>query len=407
MSYLIYVNELGPNYKGDNIYEFIFSDSLENIWGENWDAKPSNRYPLPPDLEHIKKVGVLKNDMITMSVIQNSDYFSMIDSMDGIIALGYENESDDVDFDRQTRLVFSFGETEESVKNKLYERDIVLEFEKKLYMNTNQKKLKLIKEGFRPSTLQYLSDKQVNALFTRLLESKKEPNEVQTVTSTKIIATPDEVKKGVSTQGKSMAKMLPDGKIEFTEDTPVDKDDEDKGEVSQDPVQVQGPDGMDDDSDNQLQEKFQSKSQQKYFFARCNDKSQSKKIRDKWCRMADEFAQDTKFDKLPEKKKEPKENFSFDDYTKKVGAALTGGMKNNLTKISPSVTIGENEIEKQIMRLVEKHITPKMKKEDLLSLIEGDTKTAPAKPKVKPGTKPKHPFQPDPEKKVLQKRKKE
>jgi hypothetical protein len=67
-----------------------------------------------------------------MSVIQNSDYFSMIDTMDGIIALAYENESDDVDFDRQTRLVFSFGETEESVKNKLYERDIVLEFEKKI-----------------------------------------------------------------------------------------------------------------------------------------------------------------------------------------------------------------------------------------------------------------------------------
>ena len=132
MSYLIYVNELGPNYKGDNIYEFIFSDTLEKVWGDNWESKPSNGYPTPPDLEHIKKVGVLKNDMITMSVIQNSDYFSMIDSMDGIIALGYENESDDVDFDRQTRLVFSFGETEESVKNKLYERDIVLEFEKKV-----------------------------------------------------------------------------------------------------------------------------------------------------------------------------------------------------------------------------------------------------------------------------------
>ena len=155
---------------------------------------------------------------------------------------------------------------------------------------------------------------------------------------------------------------------------------------------------MDDDSDNQLQEKFQSKSQQKYFFARCNDKSQSKKIRDKWCRMADEFAQDTKFDKLPEKKKEPKENFSFDDYTKKVGAALAGGMKKNLTKISPSVTIGENEIEKQIMRLVEKHITPKMSKKDFLSLIGEDTKTAPAKPKVKPGTKPgtDSPYKPKP-----------
>jgi hypothetical protein len=132
MNYLIYVNELGPNYKGDNIYEFIFSDSSEDIWGENWDSKPSNGYPLPPDLEHIKKVGVLKNDVITMSVIQNSDYFSMTDSIDDIVALCWENESEDVDFTRQKRLVFKFGETEQSVKDKLYERDIVLEFEKKI-----------------------------------------------------------------------------------------------------------------------------------------------------------------------------------------------------------------------------------------------------------------------------------
>ena len=130
MSYLIYVNELGPNYKGDNIYEFIFSDSSEDVWGESWESKPSNGYPLPPDIEHIKNVGVLKNDQITMSVIQNSDYFSMIDSMDDIIALCWENESEDVDFTRQKRLVFKFGETEQSVKDKLYERDIVLVFEK-------------------------------------------------------------------------------------------------------------------------------------------------------------------------------------------------------------------------------------------------------------------------------------
>ena len=132
MSYLIYVNELGPNYKGDNIYEFIFSDSSKDIWGESWESKPSNGYPLPPDLEHIKKVGVLKNDLITMSVIQNSDYFSMIDAMDDIIALDFENDNEDDDFEHQKRLVFKFGETEQSVKDKLYERDIVLEFEKKI-----------------------------------------------------------------------------------------------------------------------------------------------------------------------------------------------------------------------------------------------------------------------------------
>ena len=43
----------------------------------------------------------MKNDQITMSVIQNSDYFSMIDSMDDIIALCWENESEDVDFTHQ------------------------------------------------------------------------------------------------------------------------------------------------------------------------------------------------------------------------------------------------------------------------------------------------------------------
>ena len=132
MFYLIYVNELGPNYKGDNIYEFIFSDNLENIWGENWESKPSNGYPLPPDLEFIRKVGTLKNDQVTLSVIQNSDNFSMLDSIDGVIALAWENESDEVDFDRQKRLVFKFGDEEDTVKDKLYERDIVLEFEKKV-----------------------------------------------------------------------------------------------------------------------------------------------------------------------------------------------------------------------------------------------------------------------------------
>jgi hypothetical protein len=132
MSYLIYVNELGPNYKGDNIYEFIFSDSLENVWGDSWESKPSNGYPSPPNLEFIKKVGVLKNDTISMTVIQNSDFFSMIDAIDGVIALSWEDENDDINFETKTRLVFCYGEKEEIVKNKLYERDLVLEFEKKV-----------------------------------------------------------------------------------------------------------------------------------------------------------------------------------------------------------------------------------------------------------------------------------
>jgi hypothetical protein len=129
VNYLIYINELGPNYKGDNIYEFIFSDVID-VWGENWDNKPANGYPSPPEINYIKKVGVLTSSEIKLNLIQNSDVFSIIDSMDGVLALGWEKENDEKDFSLIKRLVFHFGESEESVKNKLYERDIVLEFEK-------------------------------------------------------------------------------------------------------------------------------------------------------------------------------------------------------------------------------------------------------------------------------------
>lgn len=130
MIYLIYINGMGPNYKGDNIYEFIFSDNLD-VWGENWESKPSNGYPSPPDFEYIKKVGSLINGEISLELVQNSDVFSMMDSMDGVISLGWEKETNEIDFSMTKRLVFKFGDTEQEVKDKLYERDIVLEFDKK------------------------------------------------------------------------------------------------------------------------------------------------------------------------------------------------------------------------------------------------------------------------------------
>ena len=126
MSQLIFVNGLGPNYKGDNLYEFIFSDTLD-VWGESWESKPSNGYPTPPELKYIKKVGVLRNTDIKLDLIQNSDFFSMVDAIDDVIALAWESDDEN-----KKRLVFRFGETEQQIKDKLYERDLILEFEKKV-----------------------------------------------------------------------------------------------------------------------------------------------------------------------------------------------------------------------------------------------------------------------------------
>jgi hypothetical protein len=74
---------------------------------------------------------MLKNTL-DLEVLQNSDIFSMIDGMDDVIALAWENESENINFNTKKRLVFRFGESLETVKNKLYERDIVLEFEQKI-----------------------------------------------------------------------------------------------------------------------------------------------------------------------------------------------------------------------------------------------------------------------------------
>jgi hypothetical protein len=127
MSKLIYVNGLGPNYKGDNIYEFIFSDNLD-VWGDSWESKPSNGYPSPPEIQYIKKVGVLRNTDVKLELIQNSDFFCMIDAMDDVVALAWETD----EVENQKRMVFRFGLSEQEIKDKLYERDLILEFEKKV-----------------------------------------------------------------------------------------------------------------------------------------------------------------------------------------------------------------------------------------------------------------------------------
>lgn len=129
MNYLIYINGLGVDYKGQYIYEFIFSDTLK-VWGDNWDSKPANDYPEPPELRYIKKVGVLKNNNLKLDLIQSSDFFSVLDALDDVIALGWENDEILEFTSSEKRLVFRFGETEENIKNKLYERDLILEFDK-------------------------------------------------------------------------------------------------------------------------------------------------------------------------------------------------------------------------------------------------------------------------------------
>lgn len=125
---LIYINNVGKNWEGDYLYEFLFSDTTENVDGEDWDAVPASGRPQPPHAEFVKVIGKVTTD-IKFNLVQDSDTFAVWDAVDGIVALGWE-DIDAYDEYPESRLWFSFGMDKNDVGDKLYERDIHIDYEK-------------------------------------------------------------------------------------------------------------------------------------------------------------------------------------------------------------------------------------------------------------------------------------
>jgi hypothetical protein len=103
-------------------------------------------------------------------------------------------------------------------------------------------------------------------------------------------------------------------------------------------------------TEEELDEKFESKAQQKLFFTKCGDgKTKEQK---KWCKLRDEFARSTTkkdYKKMPEKL-HPEKTVK---YKKK-------GTDENY----------EQYLENRIFEMIEKHIEPSMTKGELLKTIQ-------------------------------------
>ena len=127
---LVYINKIGRNWKGNYIYEFLFSDTLKDIDGEGWDSYPSSGNPEAPEGKFIKETGLL-NTILKLDLVQESDSFAMWDAVDGVVSMAWENMEGYEDYPEK-RLFFSFGENIKSVNDKLYEKDIVLNYNKEL-----------------------------------------------------------------------------------------------------------------------------------------------------------------------------------------------------------------------------------------------------------------------------------
>jgi len=122
--HLIYVNEIGSDYKGQKQYEFVFSETTEIDMGD-WFVIPASacQRSKSPDIEYVDVVGLLKDTDLQLELVQDSDHFGVIDAVDGVVSMAWEK----FDFENtEERLTFKFAEPIENVTKELKSRGFIL-----------------------------------------------------------------------------------------------------------------------------------------------------------------------------------------------------------------------------------------------------------------------------------------
>lgn len=241
-------------------------------------------------------------------------------------------------------------------------------------MKTNQKVLQLLSNGFDIKLLSNLNENQINVLHKRLVETKKETKEQWVKKNTpgaEYTAPITALKNGAAIPNPPAPNM--------------------KTTLS-----IDGGNAKVTQAESELTEKFESKAQQKFFWAKCQ-RSKGKE-KEKWCKMADEFSKSTTkkdYKKMPEKihpektvkykkKKDTNEEFTMGKYFSTLKNKVAGQLSNKVNA-TPNLSFGENELERGIMKLLEKHLSPKMSKRDFLKLIQESPREIDPEVLPKPG----------------------
>jgi len=128
---LIYINKIGTNFKGEHMFEFLFSDRTDHDWDEEWyeSSVVTDMSYLTPPMPFIKMVGFLQTEKIDLHLVQESGVFQIYNAVEGIIALGWGKLSEDEEIDEESdRLVFKFGDFMTEVEAKLLTLGIDLKY---------------------------------------------------------------------------------------------------------------------------------------------------------------------------------------------------------------------------------------------------------------------------------------
>ena len=124
---LCFIRLIGEENDGYYRYEFIFTNNIDEVFGENFEQKPAClTNNLMVSEEYIYEIHIVKMK-IKLDLIQNNCCFSISDCYDGIIALAWENMDNYDEYpEERGRLFFKFGETLEKTEEKLAKCGILM-----------------------------------------------------------------------------------------------------------------------------------------------------------------------------------------------------------------------------------------------------------------------------------------
>ena len=124
--YLCFIRLIGEESSDYYRYEFIFTNDVDNVWGEDFDEKPAClANNLMVSDEFITEVHVVKTK-IKFDLIQDNCCFSISDCYDNICAIAWENLDEYDEYPPDGRIFFRFGETFKEVEDKLAMKNLLM-----------------------------------------------------------------------------------------------------------------------------------------------------------------------------------------------------------------------------------------------------------------------------------------
>ena len=125
-----YINYLGKNTDGLNVYQFMFTDNPDDVFCDGWSEKPAcniSNEVLIPEEDMYQYVAEVRTDLV-FDLAQDNCCFSMQDCRDNIVALASENLDSAEDYPDDGRIVIHFGDSFNYLEEMLEKRGLKLRF---------------------------------------------------------------------------------------------------------------------------------------------------------------------------------------------------------------------------------------------------------------------------------------